>query len=104
MEIVKTFNESFPNVTIVLKSYAKDDYIGAINAAYKKDALPPLFESNGLDVSILQKALSAQKAVKTVSSDNVLFFGSYSKVFPDAKQFPLGIYRPGRIHEQNASQ
>lgn len=34
-EIVKTFNESFPNVTIVLKSYAKDDYIGAINAAYK---------------------------------------------------------------------
>ena len=54
-EIMKIFNDSFPNVTIELKPYNNADYTNAINTSYKKDALPTLFESTGMDESIIKK-------------------------------------------------
>jgi len=93
-EIIKIFNKSFPNVTVNLVAYKKDEYVEKINAAYKKDELPPLFESTGLDQSIIEKSMDLSKAVKTVDSDKVLFFNNYNKAFPNAKQFPTGFIVP----------
>ena len=96
-EIIRIFNESFPNVTIELKAYKKDDYIAAINDAYKKDTLPSMFESTDCDESILKKAQSVAAAVKTVDKSSVLFFKDYNKHFPEAKQFPLGFTIPAKF-------
>jgi serine/threonine protein kinase len=106
-EIVTIFNESFPNVTIELKSYDQGDYITAINTAFKKDALPSMFESTDVDATVLRETQSVSKAVATVDSSKILFFDDYNKYFPDKNQFPLGFIAPARYtntapHEDTA--
>jgi len=95
-EIIKTFQESFPNVTVETKSYKKESYTKAIHSAFKQDALPALFESDGLDASILSKAQSVKDAVATVDKSKTLFLKDYNEYFPQAKQFPLGFEAPAK--------
>lgn len=89
--VVKIFNESFPNVKIQIKPYTKEAYANAINTAYREDALPPLFESTGLDDKVLTKTANVSTAVATVDSNKILFFKRYNEYFPEKKQFPIGF-------------
>ncbi len=90
-EIVRVFRESFSNVTIDLKAYTKDNYIMAIEEAYKDNSLPSLFESDDIDEGILDEAKSVKKAVQTTDEDEILFYKDFRKVFIESKQFPLGF-------------
>jgi hypothetical protein len=93
-EIVDIFNESFPNVTIQLKSFPAMEYSLQIQSSYEKDSLPVLFESSGIDKNVLNNTQSVSKAVAMVDKSKILFFGDYNKYFPKNNQFPLGFIAP----------
>ena len=106
--IVEAFIEGFPgtNARIVLKPFPEDEYIIAINEAYINDALPSLFESTGVDESVLRRTQSVENAVRSADLSKLLFYNYYDEVFPDFKQFPLGFAIPARyknIAPQNDS-
>jgi len=94
--VIEIFNESFPNVSIITKAYPPGEYLQMINTAHMDGALPGLFESAGLDESILAESTSAGTAARTVNRAEVLFFGEYDNSFPGALQFPLGFNMPVR--------
>ncbi|HIW73533.1 MAG TPA: protein kinase [Firmicutes bacterium] len=93
-DLTAVFNESFPNVEIVLKPIAEEDYITAVNTAYKEGKLPTLFESDGVDAVVLEKAGDVGGAVDAVDRDKTWFFDRYEDCFPERRQFPLGFEAP----------
>ncbi len=94
VDIVAVFNESFPNVEIKLQPIAQEDYISAINTAYKNGKLPTLFESGGVGASVLAEAADVGGAVAAVDRSQTWFFDQVADCFPDGKQFPLGFEAP----------
>ena len=100
--IIADFIQGYPDVAIKLMPLPESEYIDAINAAYRENALPPLFESAGVDETVLRVALSVDAAVRAVDSSDVFFFNDFSAVFPDFRQFPLGFIMPVRFTNDSA--
>ena len=98
--IVDTFIGRYPgtNAGIILIPFHEEEYVEAINAAYENDALPSLFESTGIDESILRNAQSVEGAVINVDVSEVLFYDSYENIYSDSKQFPLGFVMPVKYY------
>ena len=94
--IINGFLDGYPDTKakIILRPFQEDEYIKSINDAYRDNALPPLFESAGMDRSIIEAAHSAEGAVKSTDLSSTLFFDTYKKTFPEAKQFPIGFIMP----------
>jgi len=90
------FIDGFPGTDAEVKlcPFPQDEYTRTINDAYKRSALPHLFESAGLDETVLKSSLSVDKAVQTVDLTEIVFINAYNESFPDAKQFPLGFVAP----------
>ena len=93
---VGAFLATYPETgaKIVLVPFSADAYVKSVNDAFKSGSLPQLFESEGLDESVLQKAMSLEPAVKSINENSVLFFSSIGDAYPDYKQMPLGFAAP----------
>ena len=93
-DIIETFQASFPNVTIDMRSYPIAGYEFAIFEAMTAGDSPTLFESTGFSAGMLENALDLSGVVNQLEHDEFHFLSEYSLHFSDAKQLPLGFRAP----------
>jgi len=89
--------KGYPNVNINPVAIAYNEYTAKLNEAFNNGTLPHLFESTGIDESILEQALSIEGTMEVLNSrnaDEVLFIRQFNSIIPENKKFPLGFIMP----------
>ena len=93
-EILSDFQTQYPQITIELSVFSETDYIAALEKAAAEDALPDLFESSGAPGAVLQHCCDLSPLLENEYVSQCLFLDDYLTVYPEARQFPLGIEVP----------
>ena len=95
MNAVKAdFEEKFPDVTVLLKPIAAENYNDMLEKAAKSDKLPDLFESSGVSPDVLEKARDLNAVMKSDQFKDARFLNQYNDYYDDKKQMPLAIEVP----------
>ncbi len=92
--VKKDFEEKFPDITVELRAIKQDQYAQELEKAAADNKLPTLFESTGLPDSVVEKARSVDKVLKSEQSKDCLFIDQYDNYYSDKKKVPLGIEVP----------
>ena len=92
--IVAAFNNSFPNVTIEIITYLREDYAVKLQAAISNGIMPTLFESTGMSNNILENSIDLSGVLKSVGDEQCYFLDNYLTYFPQKNQMPLGFVAP----------
>ena len=100
-DAIKTeFESSYPKVRVEVVAIPREDYESRIREAGESGTLPTLFESTGIDASLLGSAADLGNVVKQLNGSEYketqpcYFYDRYSGFFPDKKQLPLGFIAP----------
>ncbi len=92
--IVDDFKSNFPDVQIELRAIPDELYLDEIKKASDSGVLPDLFESTGLDDSVLQHARNVDSILDTEQAKQCLFIEQYSNFYKDTKKLPLAVEIP----------
>lgn len=88
------FTTAFPNVEITYKAIPEDRYAAEIESASKNGELPVLFESTGLDDSLLENARDLNTVLNSDQAKTCLFLDQYNNFYSNKKRVPLAIEIP----------
>jgi len=86
--------KGYPNVTIEPIAIPYDEYIARIQEAYENDKLPHLFESTGVDFSILENTSNTEDVIELINLEEILFSRHFNIIEPENKKLPLGFIMP----------
>lgn len=92
--IIKSFNESYDNVTINVAAFPEEEYTDKLIQAIEAGNTPDLFMSSGLEDIYLDNAYNLSSLVKNYYKDNCLFYSQYNKKYVNCKKIPLGFTYP----------
>lgn len=93
-DIAEEFMASFEGVTVHLKAIPEEEYEEAIQQAADTGRLPDLFESSGLDDSLLARAADLKTILNSEQAAGCYFLNQYDRYYTDTKQIPLGVEVP----------
>ena len=88
--MIDDFRNTYPDVTITLRGIPEAEYAATLLDAAEKNELPTLFESDGLEASVLDKCTDITDVLSTEQANSCMFLDSYS----GTKQVPLGFQIP----------
>lgn len=89
-EIVKRFNDAYPDINIRITAIAEDEYKTSIAEANNNAMLPQLFYSTGIGNDNLSNAADITSILKTKSGKNTYFLQGYKNKY----KIPLGVNIP----------
>jgi ABC-type glycerol-3-phosphate transport system substrate-binding protein len=103
--VIEAFHDSFPNVTVQIKTVEAEDYAEAIEEAIEEAGeaggagaaeteAPVLFESGGLDEDLLADTLDLSGVIASIDEAPCYFLDQYAAYFPEKNQIPLGFRAP----------
>lgn len=89
-EIVKQFNDAYPDVKVNITAVKEDGYRNKIAEANNDDKLPHLFYSTYIDDENLTNATDISSVFKTKNAKNTYFLSGYKNKY----KLPLGVNIP----------
>ena len=98
--IIEEFSSSFPNVNIEVKAFPQESYMSSLQDAIYGGTGPTLFESTGIDGTVLENAADLSGVVELLDSRQYLesqpcnFYNNYAVYFTNKNQIPLGFVAP----------
>ncbi len=95
MESVRDdFTQIFPDVTVELKSFSESEYKQALAAAQESGTMPTMYESTGIDESIVSNGHSLENVINSDQFKSALFLNQYKNYYSDNMRMPIGIEIP----------
>ncbi len=89
-EIVKQFNEAYPQVEVTIEAVKDDEYGNKIAKANKENKLPHLFYSTDIPNNSLTASADISSVLKTDACKEVYFLAGYK----NKRKLPLGVNIP----------
>ena len=90
---IKT-NKTFKNISFKVERFDEIEYQARIEDAVEKDELPSIFESSGINDSLLNTANKLDRVLESEQAKDCLFLDQYNKYYKESKKIPLGIEVP----------
>lgn len=95
MQAVKQdFESKFEEVSVNMVAIPEDEYEDKLIAAAQEGTLPHLFESSGVDESVLESASNLDNVIKSEQFKSALFLNQYKSYYKTKKQIPLAVNVP----------
>ena len=88
--VIDDFRKTYPDVTITLRAIPSSEYNDVLREAAENGNLPTLFESDGVDESILQMCTDISPVLESDQAKGCMLLENYS----GTKQFPLAFQIP----------
>ena len=92
--VKKDFASVYPEVELFLVRIDPEEYEQKMAEAAKNEKLPALFESTGLQDSVLDKAANADAVLLSEQADSCSLLKQYDQYYTDHKRVPLGFEAP----------
>ena len=93
-DILSDFESKFEGVTVKTKAIPEAEYADAIAQAARDGELPELFESTGLDDTVLRSARDVSAVLETEQAAACLFLDQYESYYTSRKRLPLAFEVP----------
>lgn len=95
LAVASDFEDTYEGIKINVRGIPESEYETELINAAKLKKLPALFESTGVDNSILEKSGDLSKIIESEQFANTPILSKYySKKYKDKKQLPLGFVAP----------
>lgn len=93
-EALEEFVRDYPQISLEITYFDKENYKTALSDALVKNELPTLFESSGLDSWDMRQLAPVSDIFKYINIRNYYFLEQYEQYYPQGKQMPLGFTVP----------
>lgn len=92
--VIDDFTAKYKKVHIQYEAIPKREYSQRLMDAMRRNELPTLFESTGLQGEILDNTIALDEVIDSPQYDECLFMDNYLTCYPTKKQIPLAIEVP----------
>jgi serine/threonine protein kinase len=90
-DIVKQFNEKYPQVKVNIEAVPQSEYAQKINQAKSNNSLPTMFCSDELDIGVKDFTVSLNSLYNSLDVNKYYFLDKYKEYFPDMREMPVGF-------------
>jgi len=92
--VIEDFRTTFPHIEIMSRAIPSEEYEEEIKKAASEGKLPNLFESSGLEDSLISGAVDLADILQSEQADDCYFLNQYNKFYDDYKRMPLAFELP----------
>lgn len=93
-QALNDFTEMYSNVEINYEAIPKEEYSERLKAAAEENNLPDLFESTGIEETVLSNAETLGNVISEVDTDKLYFLNNYEEYYKSEKQIPTSFVMP----------
>lgn len=94
LEMISGFREDYPQVTVQVTAFEREEYDKRLKEAAAEDSLPDVFDSTNLDYEYYDRLDSLEEACELIETSQFFFLDNYEEYFPGKKQIPLCFQAP----------
>ncbi|MCR5371018.1 MAG: protein kinase [Clostridium sp.] len=91
-EVLQTFREDYPAVTVKLELIPEEDYTDDLADALEKGNAPALFMSTGLGAESEEYFADLEQTLERIDRGDYYYLSEYERIYPERKRLPMGFH------------